>query len=117
MRISDAEMEIINIIWSTNQEMTSIELINLLKETWKPTTVKTFLKRLSDKGVLNVRRKGKINFYSANISEDEYKQNQTEEFLKEFHKGSVTSLLTALVKGKKTDSEEFAQIKKWFDEL
>lgn len=117
MKISDSEMEIMNIIWEKDEEVTSAELIEMLKGTWKPTTIMTFLKRLLDKGVLTARREGKTNFYSASITEDEYKQNQTEEFLREFHKGSVTSLLTALVKGKQPDSEEFAKIKKWFDEL
>lgn len=117
MQISSSEMEIMSIIWSKDGEVTSTELSELLKDTWRPTTIMTFLKRLTDKGVLKVRREGKTNFYSALISEDEYKQYKTESFLKEFHSGSVTSLLTALVRGKKPDSEEFEKIKKWFDEL
>lgn len=117
MKISSSEMEIMNIIWRKGEEVTSAELSDILKDTWKPTTIMTFLKRLSDKGVLCVRKEGKTNFYSANITEDEYKQNKTESFLQEFHNGSVTSLLTALVKGKQPDNEELEEIKKWFNEL
>lgn len=117
MKISNSEMEIMNIIWAKDEEVTSTELIDILKDTWKPTTIMTFLKRLCNKGVLDARKKGKTNFYSANITEDEYKQSTTESFLQEFHNGSVTSLLAALVKGKQPDSEELAEIKKWFNEL
>lgn len=117
MQISNSEMEIMSIIWQRNGEITSAELAELLKNTWKTTTIMTFLKRLTDKGVLKARREGKTNFYSASITEDEYKQYKTESFLKEFHSGSVTSLLAALVRGKQPDSEEFEKIKKWFDEL
>lgn len=117
MKISNSEMEIMNIIWAKGEEVTSAELIDVLKDTWKPTTIMTFLKRLCDKGILVAIKKGKTNFYSASITEDEYKQNTTESFLQEFHNGSVTSLLTALVKGKQPDSEELEEIKKWFNEL
>ncbi|MBP3360490.1 MAG: BlaI/MecI/CopY family transcriptional regulator [Clostridia bacterium] len=117
MKISNSEMEIMNIIWAKDEEVTSAELADILKDTWKPTTIMTFLKRLCDKGILDARKEGKTNFYSANITEDEYKQSTTESFLREFHNGSVTSLLTALVKGKQPDSKELAEIKKWFNEL
>lgn len=117
MRISNSEMEIMNIIWKKGEEVTSAELTAILKNTWKPTTVMTFLKRLCDKGILEARREGKTNLYSANITEDEYKSKTTEDFLQEFHNGSVTSLLAALVKGKQPDSKELEEIKKWFNEL
>lgn len=117
MKISNAEMEIMNIIWRKGEEVTSAELAAILNDTWKPTTIKTFLKRLSDKGVLEVRKDGKTYFYSANITEDEYKQKKTENFLQEFHNGSVTSLLTALIKGKQPNRKELEELKKWFNEL
>lgn len=117
MKISNSEMEIMNIIWKKGEEVTSAELTALLKDTWKPTTILTFLKRLCDKGVLEARKEGKTNFYRARITEDEYKSRTTEEFLREFHNGSVTSLLASLTKGKQPDSKELEEIKKWFDEL
>ncbi len=116
-KISGSEMELMHIIWQKDEEITSADLVERLKDTWKPTTVMTFLKRLCDKGVLDVRKEGKTNFYSTKITEDEYKQGQTEEFLNEMHKGSVTSLLASLTRGKQPDSAELAEIKKWFDTL
>lgn len=117
MKISSSEMEIMSIIWEKDSEVTSAELTALLKDTWKPTTIMTFLKRLCDKGILTARKEGKTNFYSALVTEDEYKRKTTETFLREFHNGSVTSLLAALVKGRQPDSKELEEIKKWFDEL
>ncbi len=117
MKISDSEMELMQIIWAKGEKVTSSELAERLKDTWKPTTIMTFLKRLGDKGVLEIRKEGKTNFYSVKMTEDEYKQQQTEEFLRDMHKGSVTSLLAALTKGKQPDSAELAEIKEWFDKL
>ena len=81
-------MEIMNVIWSTDSELSCADITQRLNTSWKQTTIQTFLKRLCDKGVLDVRKEGKTNFYSARISEDEYKREQTEEFLNETHKES-----------------------------
>ncbi|MGM9935964.1 MAG: BlaI/MecI/CopY family transcriptional regulator [Candidatus Ornithomonoglobus sp.] len=117
MKISDSEMELMQIIWSIGEEVTSAELIERLKEQWKPTTVQTFLKRLTDKEALRVRKEGKTNYYTAAISEDEYKREQTEEFLNEMHKGSVKSLLTSLLGGRNVDKKEAEELRSWFNSL
>lgn len=117
MRISDSEMEIMEIIWRKGGEVTSAEVTDSLKEQWKPTTVQTFLKRLSDKGVLEVRKEGKTNFYTAAISTEDYKREQTEDFLRDMHKGSVKSLLASLIGGRKVNKEELTEIKDWFETL
>lgn len=117
MKISDSEMEIMKIIWDMDREVTTADLGARLGKVWKPTTVLTFLKRLVDKGVLTVSRVGKTNYYRAVISEAEYKSQQTEEFLEEFHSGSVKNFLAALYGGKKPKTEEIEEIKQWFEEI
>lgn len=117
MKISDSEMELMQIIWSIGEEVTSAELIERLKDQWKPTTIQTFLKRLTDKGVLRVRKEAKTNYYAAAVSEEDYKREQTEDFLKEMHKGSVKSLLASLLGGKNADKQEVEEIRTWFNSL
>ena len=117
MRISDSEMEIMNVIWSADSELCCADITDRLNTSWKQTTIQTFLKRLCDKGILNVRKEGKTNFYTPKISEEEYKREQTEEFLNETHKGSVKSLLTALFGAKEPSRKELEEIKEWFEEI
>ena len=117
MKISDSEMEIMELIWRKGDEVTSGEIIDSLKEQWKPTTVQTFLKRLTDKKALTVRKEGKTNFYTAAITEEDYKREQTEDFLKDMHKGSVKSLFASLMGGKSVDKEELTELREWFDTL
>lgn len=116
-KISDSEMEIMKIIWENGGEVTSAELCGQLGGIWKPTTVLTFLKRLCDKGVLSARREGKANCYSALLSREEYKHRQTEEFVRQMHKGSVKSLLASLYDGEKPAKDDIEEIKKWFEEI
>ncbi|MDO5397008.1 MAG: BlaI/MecI/CopY family transcriptional regulator [bacterium] len=117
MRISDSEMELMQIIWRHDGEITCGEVMDKLQTEWKVTTVQTFLKRLCDKGILHVRKEGKINFYTPALTEEEYKQEQTGEFLDTMHKGSVKSLLTALFGAKQPNREELEDIKNWFERL
>ncbi len=117
MKISGSEMELMKIIWERGGEVTSAELVKELGNMWKPTTISTFLKRLSDKGILSIRRDGKTGYYSAAISEKAYKAEQTKEFVNEIHSGSMSSLLTALCDSKDIDKQKLNELKHWFEEL
>lgn len=117
MRISDSEMEIMEIVWASEGELCCADIMERMHTSRKQTTIQTFLKRLCDKGALNVRKEGKTNYFTARISEDEYKKKLTEEFLNETHKGSLKSLFAALAGSKQPDKEELEEIKKWFDQI
>ncbi len=117
MKISGSEMELMRIIWKKDGEITSAELTEQLSDVWKPTTISTFLKRLSDKGVINTRKEGKTGYYSAAITQDEYKMEQTKEFVDEIHSGSIGSLFAALCESKELDKDKLTELKQWFEEI
>ncbi len=117
MRISDSEMDIMRIIWDAGCEVTTAYILERLNTQRKKTTVLTFLKRLTDKGVIETRKDGKTNFYRAKISEEEYKKIQTEEFLKETHSGSLSSFFAALYGGGHPDKEELDELREWFENI
>ncbi|MDO5397799.1 MAG: BlaI/MecI/CopY family transcriptional regulator [bacterium] len=117
MKISDSEMEIMHAVWTHNGEVTSTMIIDELDTEWKLTTVLTFLNRLVAKGALSRRKEGKTNYYSAAISEKEYKTQQTKSFVKEVHSGSVKNLLAALYGNERPSSKEIEELKEWFEEV
>ncbi len=117
MKISDSEMEIMKIIWSHDGAVTSAQISSELETEWKLTTILTFLKRLTDKGIISSEKAGKSNCYRALMTEKEYKSQQTEEFLEEFHSGSVKNFLAALFGDKKPSKKEIEEIKEWFEEV
>ena len=54
-RISDAEMELMQVIWNNENPLTSREVMELLPNNqWKPTTILTMLSRLMEKGFLQL---------------------------------------------------------------
>lgn len=116
MKISESEMKIMKLIWQRGA-MTAADVLDEAHEDWKITTVFTFLKRLCDKGMLEVSKAGKINYYKACVTEDEYKRSQSEEFLNDMYSGSVKSFLAALYGGDKPAKKDIDELKEWFENL
>lgn len=81
-RLPDSELEIMMIIWESNEPVTSAYVSKKLKDKkeWKITSVLTFLARLVEKGFVASTREGKINIYSAVISEQEYLESESKTF-------------------------------------
>jgi len=117
MKISDSEMEIMSILWDACKPMTSSAITENLSIAWKPTTILTFLKRLECKGAITVRRENRVNYYTAQVSKEEYLHEQTTDFVSSVHDGSVSNFLAALYSDKKPTEKELAEIKEWFEKL
>ncbi|MGI6156071.1 MAG: CopY/TcrY family copper transport repressor [Enterococcus lemanii] len=80
IRISDAEWEIMRVVWTKGQvDATTIEQILGDKMQWKLATIKTLLGRLVKKEALKTDQVGKKFIYSANVREDQILFQATEE--------------------------------------
>ncbi|MBU5427674.1 BlaI/MecI/CopY family transcriptional regulator [Tissierella pigra] len=119
IKISDAEYEIMEIIWNEGREVTTVDIIEKLGEDnfWKHTTILTLAKRLVDKNVLNVRKEKRVNYYSPNISKDEYKSYQADGFIENMYGGSIKSLVASLYDNKKIDENDLKELKDWIRRL
>ena len=72
-RLPDAEFNVMKVIWNLVPPITTNKITNKLADnTWKPQTLLTVLKRLSEKGFLNIIKDGKEHQYEVLIKEDEY---------------------------------------------
>ncbi|WMM24148.1 BlaI/MecI/CopY family transcriptional regulator [Tissierella sp. MB52-C2] len=114
-KISDAEYEIMKIIWNEEGEVTTADIVEKLGEdnSWKLTTILTLANRLVDKNVLSLRKEGRINYYSPNISKEEYKSYQANDFIEDMYDGSVKSLIASLYNTKKIKKEDIDELKDW----
>lgn len=94
IRISDAELEVMNIIWE-RKETTSLEIIDDLKSTkWNFNTIRTLIKRLQNKGAIEVSgRKGKTYTYRAIIDEKEYKKEMAKELIRKLYHNSIREFM------------------------
>ncbi len=110
--LSDTELEIMHYIWSLTSEVTSTDIREHFSEKhWSKQSVNTFLKRLVNAKVLNVRRES-LNkyFYSAALTEEEYSIYPSKEVLKNIFNNSLSSFACALVSTADTTDEDIRQL-------
>lgn len=116
--MSESEFEVMEVIWSYAAPITSAEVIDALNktQTWKPSTVWTFLGRLSDKGFVHTEKKGKRSFYTPALTKEMYLQLQTDDFIKTVHGGSVKSLVSALSTDSNLSKSDLLELQQWLAE-
>lgn len=117
-RISDAELEVLEVIWEIGDWADIAQVHHLLsaKNQWAYNTVGTFMIRLEKKGYLEHKKRGKANIYRAVISQADYRRAETEQFIKQVHSGSRKSLLAALC-GDQTDEAELDQLLRLLNDM
>ncbi len=112
IHITGGELEIMQVVWEAGRPVTSHEIMQKLPDK-KLTTIVTLAGRLIDKGALTSQKQGRSHAhqYCANLSEEEYRKMQTQEFVSTVHKGSAKSLLSALFDGDGLTPEDVAELK------
>lgn len=111
-KISDAEWEVMKIIWS-NPKTTSGYIIENLKdkEQWKPATIKSLISRLLNKKAIDFDKNGKEYLYYALISEEECAKEESNSFLNKVFNGSVNSMLLNFVKSQKLSENDIEELR------
>ena len=115
-KISDAELEIMKIVWGNPEETTLFSYImDSLTEQGRPcqkNTLIVLLSRLVSKGFLSARKIGRRNEYTPLISETAYQTAQTQKFLDKIYEGSVKGLVSNLIAGDLLTDEEYEELQK-----
>lgn len=114
IQISEAELEVMKLLWK-NKKMTSPEIVEELLKTseWKDKTILTLINRLVKKGAVNAEKEsGKAFLYSANINEDEYKQEQSNSLINKLFNGSISLMMSNFVKSNNISNEDIEELKR-----
>lgn len=98
MQISDAEWQVMKIIWMQG-EQTSTDLIRVLAERfdWSKSTVQTLLARLVDKGCLTRKKEGKSFVYSALLTLDQSRDLLVQDIKDKVCSRRIRNLLADLI--------------------
>ncbi len=119
-QISDAELEIMKIVWGNPEEVTLFSYImDGLADRGKPcqkNTLIVLLSRLMNKGFLSAKKIGRRNEYMALVSEMEYQTAQTKNFLDKIYEGNVKGLVSNLIFGDLLEEGEYEELKRLLKE-
>lgn len=115
-RISDAEIDVMEIVWNDNPIGTN-EITDRLAGDGErsPKTIQTLIRRLVDKGALSAEKRGRQFYYTPAIDRDDFIDNQKKRFTDRFFGGDVTLLVSSFVGSGKFTQKELEEIRSIID--
>lgn len=115
---SDAELEILNIIWET--EPTTVREIHdrivALGKDVGYTTVLKQVQRLTEKGVLDKQVTENGHFYKTLVAASDVKGQLAGKILQQTFGGSAVQMLMHALGNQKASEEELNALKQWLDQ-
>ncbi len=110
VRISDAEWEVMSLLWEQSPR-TPGEIIDALAQTgWKRRTIRTLVDRLAQKGAIKAQSDGKRQYAPA-VSRQACVRHESRSFIQRVFRGEPASFLLQLVKETKLTAAEIEQLK------
>ena len=116
-RISDAELEILDVLWTAGEALNANEIRARLneKKDWERTTVLTLIRRLLDKGVIT-QEKQEVYYYSPLVERSAYVKEETKSFLNKFFKGNAKNLAAALIEDENLSRDDIEELRAYFQD-
>lgn len=117
MRLAGRQLAIMKVLWE-HGEATVAQVQELLPvdPPLAYSTVATVLSRMEQKGLVQHRRKDRLYFYQAAVSQDEAGQTMVGEIVSRICDGSPSQLVNHLLETDQVDSRELKRIKKLIEE-
>ncbi len=113
-KIQDAELEIMRVLWTADEPAALIDIRRELSARcgWEDSTIKTLLRRLCTKGIVKLERRG---VYSAIVTEAEYNQWSTRNYVGKLFEGSAKKLVASLLSNGQLSAEDIAELSAMFN--
>lgn len=120
--ISDAELEILDVLWAAKASLNAGEIRSALNnhKNWERTTVLTLIQRLVKKGALSQEKRAQNNreiyYYTPCIAREEYLRAETKNFIEKFFKGRSKNLAAALVDSDALTKKDIEELRDYFNQ-
>lgn len=111
-KVFESEYRFCLILWE-HEPVSSGELVKLCREQlgWKPTTVYTVIKRLSERGVL----KNQNSVVTSLVSKDAVQAAEIDELVEKKFEGSLPAFVAAFTKHQKISKKEIDAVQQMID--
>lgn len=117
--LGEAELEIMQAIWGSEQPVTSNYILKGLQgqRKWQLSTLMTSLSRLTNKGFVSCDRTTGTNLYSAIVSENDYKATESKSFLQKLYSNSIQNMVATLYGNKVLKDSDLAELRDYLDQI
>lgn len=117
-KISDAEWEVMKVIWDADRPMTSKEIVESISQRlgWHEKTIRTLITRLHRKGALNHEKEGRSYLYRATVRQDDCSREAAQNLLDRVFGGSLRPMLAQFVEEKRLSKREIEELKRLLED-
>ena len=118
MSISDAESQVMEVLWNEHPLSAEEVVAALTKSTdWQEPTIKTLLNRLLNKRAIAARRDGRRYLYRPLLDRDDYVHAQSKSLLDRLFGGRVAPLVAHFSGQRKLSKKDIAELKRLIEEI
>lgn len=111
-QISEAEFEVMKIVWKRAPISTNEITDQLLQTTsWSAKTIQTLIKRLVTKGALTYEKQSRVFVYTPMVEESEYLCKESNSFLSRFYGGDLTAMVSAYIENDRLSETEIDKLR------
>ena len=111
-QISEAEFEVMKIIWKHAPISTNEITERLVKTTsWSPKTIQTLIKRLVNKNILTYEKQSRVFVYTPLVGETEYIGQESNSFLQRFYNGNIASMVSAYLDSDRLSEQDIHSLR------
>lgn len=118
--VSESELKIMRVLWAHGGVATLAPLMEELAaqgNQWKTNTVLTFLSRLGEKGMVKVEKLGRLNQYTALLSEEDYMASLTRDFVSDVYGGDAKGLIASLLQNERLSKKDMEELRRFWEEV
>jgi BlaI family penicillinase repressor len=111
-KISDAEWQVMKVIWE-REPVTSSDIVEMLKPVtkWSPTTIYTLINRLVNKKAVSIEEGTSPYVCRTLISREEIRMEESRSFLRKVFDGSLNLMLANFVEEQGLSEKEIDELK------
>lgn len=115
-QISDAEFEVMDVIWKYAPISTN-EITDRLAKTkdWSPKTIYTMLSRLEKKGVIVHEKKSRVFVYTPCVRKEQYIEAESRTLADRFFDGAMNRVVVSFLDQKELSSEDLDELQRILD--
>ena len=118
MPISEAEAQVMQVLWERNPRSADEVVAALASSTdWAEPTVKTLLNRLLNKGAIEAARDGRRYLYSPVLARQAWVAQQSEGLLQRLFDGRVAPLVAHFSERGRLSEADVAELRKLLEEI
>lgn len=111
-KISSSELEVLEMLWHAGEPLPVASIRAQLEQVrgWDSSTIKTLLRRLCDKGVVEAEKR-EVFYYRPLLSREDYQIWSTHSLIQRAYRGSARDLVACLVRGEQLTRQDLEELR------